>query len=81
MKYFHLIANGKHRRKNNFQLEQDEGTIVGQDNLKVYITKYYKSLFGPPIPNHFSMRESDKADVPQLSTEENNILVAGFTEQ
>ena len=28
-KYFHLIANGKHRRKRIFQLEQDEGTIVG----------------------------------------------------
>jgi hypothetical protein len=25
-----------------FQLEQDEGTIVGEDNLKVYITEYYK---------------------------------------
>jgi mannosylglycoprotein endo-beta-mannosidase len=27
------------------------------------------------------MRESDKADVPQLSTEETNILSADFTEQ
>jgi hypothetical protein len=47
-KYFHLVANGKHRRKKIFQLEQDEGTIVGQDSLKVYITEYYKNLFGPP---------------------------------
>jgi hypothetical protein len=39
-KYFHLIANGKHRKKKIFQLEQDEGTIVGEDNLKVYITKF-----------------------------------------
>jgi hypothetical protein len=37
-KYFHLIANGKHRRKNFFQLEQEEGTIDGQDNLKTYIS-------------------------------------------
>jgi hypothetical protein len=28
-KYFHLIANGKHRKKKIFQLEHDEGTIVG----------------------------------------------------
>ena len=27
--FFHLIANGKHRKKRIFQLEQDEGTIVG----------------------------------------------------
>jgi hypothetical protein len=29
-KYFHLIANGKHRKKKKIQLEQDEGTIVGE---------------------------------------------------
>ncbi|XP_073359743.1 uncharacterized protein [Aegilops tauschii subsp. strangulata] len=45
--FFHLIANGKHRKKRIFQLEQDEGTILGQDNLKLYITEYYKQLFGP----------------------------------
>jgi hypothetical protein len=42
-KYFYFIANGKHRNK-KFQLEQDEGTIVGGDNLKVYITEYYKKI-------------------------------------
>jgi hypothetical protein len=42
--YFHLVANGKHRRKIIFQLEQDKGTIVGHENLKLYITEYYKSL-------------------------------------
>jgi hypothetical protein len=31
-RYFHLIANGKHRRKKIIQLEQDEGTIIGQEN-------------------------------------------------
>jgi hypothetical protein len=39
-KYFHLIANNKHRRKNIFQLEQDERTIVGQENLNFFISKY-----------------------------------------
>jgi hypothetical protein len=32
-RYFHLIANGKHTRKKIIQLEQDEGTIIGQENL------------------------------------------------
>ena len=31
-KYFHLIANGKHRKKKKIQLEQDEGTILGEEN-------------------------------------------------
>jgi hypothetical protein len=56
-KYLHLIANGKHRRKKIFQLEQDEGTIVGGENLKVYITEYYKKLFGDPNPSFVSLSE------------------------
>jgi hypothetical protein len=43
-KYFHLIANGKYRKKKIYQLEQEEGTIVGDDNLRVYILEYYKKL-------------------------------------
>jgi hypothetical protein len=38
-KYFHLIANGKHRKKKIFQLEQDEGTIVGESNIRMFITE------------------------------------------
>ena len=33
--FFHMIANGKHRKKRIFQLDQDEGKILGQENLKV----------------------------------------------
>ena len=80
-KYFHLIANGKHRRKKIFQLEQDEGTIVGEENLKVYITEYYKKLFGAPVKNNFSLIESQTNDIPQLPPEENGILTSEFTEK
>jgi hypothetical protein len=52
-KYFHLIANGKHRKKKIFQLEQDEGTIIGEENLKVFISEYYKGLFGAPPSKQF----------------------------
>jgi hypothetical protein len=76
-----LIANGKHRRKKFFQLEQEEGTIVGQDNLKTYISEYYKNLFGDPTPNHFGMIESENNNIPQLSSEENRILMDNFTEK
>jgi hypothetical protein len=67
--------------KKNFQLEQDEGVIVGDDNLKHYITDYYKTLFGPPISNSFSMLEDRVSDIPQLSPEENEILTVVFTEK
>jgi hypothetical protein len=80
-RYFHLIANGKHRKKRIFQLEQDEGTIVGQQNLKVFITEYYKKLFGAPVANFFNIREEVTHDIPQLSQEENSILASPFTEE
>jgi hypothetical protein len=74
-KYFHLIANGKHRRKKIFQLEQDEGTIIGQDNLKTYISEYYKNLFGPPPPSTCVMNESITYDIKKISSEENAIYL------
>jgi hypothetical protein len=80
-KYFHLIANGKHRKKRIFQLEQEEGTIVGNENLKVYITEFYKKLFGEPKRNSFSMMEDFMSDIPQLTLEKNNLLTKAFTEE
>jgi hypothetical protein len=62
-KYFHLITNGKHRKKRIFQLEQDEGTIIGQVNLKFYITEYYKKLFGAPEPCEFIFRKDITHDI------------------
>jgi hypothetical protein len=49
-------------KKRIFQLEQDEGTIVGQQNLKVFITEYYK-LFGAPATSFFKMREEVTHDI------------------
>jgi hypothetical protein len=75
------VANGKHRRKFICQLEQEEGTIVGQDNLKIYISEYCKPLFGPPSDSGCTMRDSITHDIPQLSHEENDILIAKFSEK
>jgi hypothetical protein len=80
-KYFHLIANGKHRRKQIFQLEQDEGTIVGDENLRIFISEYYKKLFGPQVQNSFSLYNDANSDIPQVSSEENVMLTADFTEE
>jgi mannosylglycoprotein endo-beta-mannosidase len=41
-KYFHMVANGRHRKTKIVQLEQEERTIVGDSNLQNYITDYYK---------------------------------------
>jgi hypothetical protein len=62
-------------------LEQEEGTIVGDENLKTYITEYYKKLFGAPDYNSFSLMEERVMDIPQLSQVENTLLVSPFTEE
>ena len=62
-------------------MEQEEGTIVGQENLKTYISEYYKKLFGAPATNNFSLDESVIHDLPQISEEENKILTQDFSEK
>ena len=79
--FFHMIANGKHRKKKILQLEQDKGTIVGHENLKAYISNYYKQLYKPPEASMVSLNESVIGDIPQLRSEENDILSAPFTEK
>jgi mannosylglycoprotein endo-beta-mannosidase len=57
-RYFHSVANGRHRKKRIHSLVQEEGVIEGHEQLKSYITNYYKSLFGEPDESHFSIDES-----------------------
>ena len=45
-RYFQLVANGRHSRTRIFQLEQEEGTIVGHENLKTYIQSTTKNFSG-----------------------------------
>jgi hypothetical protein len=45
-RFFHLVANGKHRKQHIYRLEDDQGVVVSVDNLKKHITNYYKNLFG-----------------------------------
>lgn len=43
-KYFHMIANGKHRKTRIFRLEQEEGIIEGEENLKRYIKSFINAF-------------------------------------
>src|SRR6266542_6235945 len=53
-KYFHLVANGKHRKKRIYKLEHEGQIITGDAALKQHITSYYKDLFGKPDQSKFS---------------------------
>lgn len=80
-KFFHLVANGKHRKTRIFQLEQEEGLVSGDVELKKYITRYYRKLFGPSGNNSLSMDETLRDDIPQVTAQENEMLVSQFTEE
>ena len=79
-RFFHLVANGKHRKQHIFRLEQEDGVIVGNLELKKYITHYYKNLFGQPDENDISLVESWIDDIPQVTEIENEILISAITE-
>ena len=79
-KYFQLIANGKHRKTRIYQLQDGEHMISGDEELKKYITTYYKGLFGPPDNNDFNLDETRIDDIPQVTDIENEILILEFTE-
>ena len=80
-KYFHLIANGKHRKTIIFQLQDGDQVINGDANLKSHITIYYKGLFGPPDDSTLQFDENRTEDIPQVSLLENDALTQPFSEK
>lgn len=80
-RYFQVVASGKHRRTRIFWLDQEEGIIEGDENLKRYITNYYKGIFGKLKNNGFSLLEPMTDDIPQVTPEENDILSTRFTDE
>ena len=54
---------------------------MGEENLKTYITNYYKRPFGASEPSNVILDEDRTQDIAQISIEENEILTANFTEK
>jgi hypothetical protein len=73
-----MVANRK-KRKKIFSLDHEHGRIEGQDNLKHFITDFYKQLLGPPDVNNFSLEDSWTSDTSQVSPTKNELLTASFS--
>jgi hypothetical protein len=80
-KYFQMIANGKRRKTRIFRLEQEEGVVEGEEQLKKFITKFYKDLFGPSPSCGLTLNESLVEDIPQITRSEIETLLADFSEK
>jgi hypothetical protein len=68
-------------KKHIHSLVQDEGTTERLDNLKSDITNYYKNLFGASEEGNFSLDETRTDDIPQVSIEENDLVIAEYLEE
>ena len=71
-KFYHAKANGRRRKTSIVRLFQDEGVIEGQQNLKTYITDFYKNLFGQPNNNTILL---DGDGCVRLSNEDSVFLI------
>jgi hypothetical protein len=80
-KYFHLLANGRHKKSRIFQLEDKGQKFCGDEEFKKYITLYYKGLFGPSNDTSIRLDESRRDDILQVTDEENRILIEEFIEE
>jgi len=78
-RFFHLVANGKHRKQHIYKLENDQGVVIGDAQLKSYITQFYKDLFGPPDASDITLEEDRIQDIPQVTQEDNEMLTSEFT--
>jgi hypothetical protein len=45
-RFFHLVANGKHRKQHIYRLEDDNGVVVSSNRLKCDITIITKICSG-----------------------------------
>jgi hypothetical protein len=80
-KYYHLLANGRHRKTRIFQLEDGSNIISGDAQLKLHITNYYKNLFGPSEISPIMLDESQIDDIPQVSDLKNEYLTDTFSQE
>jgi hypothetical protein len=76
-----MVANGKRRKTRIFRLEQDDEIVEGEEQLRSYITNYYKNLFGCPVGGGLSLNASSVEDIPQVTGEESGRIIEEFSEK
>lgn len=77
---FPLSCQRKHHKQDILTLDQEDGVIVGDTDLKKYIINYYKTLFSQLDDIQTTMAEPQVSDIPQATELENEQLTAYFTD-
>jgi hypothetical protein len=80
MKYYHLLANDRHRKTRIFQLEDGNDIISGNAPLKNILPIIIRHYLDNRRTLQLFLDESHTEDIPQVWTLENEFLIADFTE-
>ena len=79
--FFHLVANGRKRRKAIMSLEHEGGTITEPSQIQEAIYTYYKQLFGKSHQRKVSLTTEVWENSRKLTEEDNELLCRPFTEE
>ena len=69
------------RKTRIFQLEDGDKIIKGDEELKKYTTNYNRGLFGPSENSFLTIDENRREDIPQVTDDESESLIAMFTQE
>ena len=79
--FFHLVANGRKRKKTILSLNCEGNTITEPDQIQGVIYNYYKQLFGKSKLSKDSLSTKSWENSRRLTAKENNFLCRPFTEE
>lgn len=79
--FFHLVANGRRRRKAITRLEHEGREITDREGIQNVICNYYKQLFGKQTEKKVTMGVNTWGRSGRLTEEDNMLLTRPFTEE
>lgn len=79
--FFHLVANGRKRKKAILNLENQGKNIVDGQEIKELIYKLYKALFGKQKERNVHLSQNVWAQDRRLERGDREILCQPFTEE
>ncbi|KAI4968066.1 hypothetical protein ZWY2020_005414 [Hordeum vulgare] len=80
-RYFHALANHRHRKNHLFELNGDDGPVHSTKEMLVIATSFYKNLFSYEHNHNICLGPSFWKDHEKVTSEENDILQKNFSEE
>ena len=79
--FFHLVANGRRRKKTITMLESEGVTITDQNEIREAIYTYYRKLFGVQPETKVTLGDGAWTEHGKLDSHDNASLLKPITEE